>query len=684
MNLLKRFISSHLFYVVIILLAFGYLFGYTLFSPGAITYNDAAFYFADNPTRFLSTLSLNYFLSENGNSVFLYVYQALSTWVLHGVFNVSFEITSKILTFGVLLGTLIHLYFTLYAISRDKTVSLGLTLIFLTINQTIEYIQFGGFYYHFVSLNGLFIALRFLYYEFNKQNNTTINILAISLGTIFINHPFYLVIFGLYYGANILFLSKKYGFKLIFVLPIISSFIFNLYWLLPFVLSSNITSQEFYTNTGKNIYAGFKTIATASKVFFTDTYFAQSSYNTRILKFGTTLLTGLIIAIGFGYKNTVLKNSYFAKVQVSIGVIFLTLAILPSLPILGNIFEWGITHISFLGFFRSITRFSVIYLLIYLIILSLKSKQNPILKKFIILAGLIMLILTSSFNLNKTINTTPIPREYISLNSYLHQQDKGNSVLILPSTPYDVFKWSNNSNQPGFKQIYLFYDYFIQSPIITDRASLKLFNLNNSNFALLGQSAVTIQSTNSFNKSLANSAIGYILFDKSKIDFNNSSIPESIQVERFLESNPKLHKVIDNEYFTLYNFTDKNFVAKPTYNPTQGIIYNAYRTNTDDFLVFTPYSNYYTWQADGKNVDSCRVVNAHDNSFRISFDNNCLNQMGIKDNPVEVKYFSRLDKYIVPGLLFGGIYLLGLLLLYILYIKAPIGRTTSRNNPVIS
>lgn len=590
-------------------------------SKGYIWYNDAAFYYnaLSDPRSVFTTANYQYFFTSQGNSLFLYGLPSLFIYGINSIIQ-NPEITSKLLTFGIFYLTLIHLWYRTLAFTKKPIIAVAVSAIFLSLNSTIEYINFGGFYYHFFSLNGLIILIFELVQSKDRHYLSWGNSAMLILSALLLNHPFYIILYLIIYTVFI-FNSLKYKtqnyYIIKIILPILFLLIANMYWLIPFIISIiNPSLNTAYSQNGKFVFEGFKTAANIFNVLRFGQYYNSSSASIAGNDTNTYILPSLLLfTIVASFFN---KHVFKYKVLIFLSTVSIFLAASAQLPLFNKLVEYAFHNISFFALFRSITRFAIIYLICSLVLLGvyLKHQKNY---KLLSTITIVLTIFSSTFLfrnnfLEGTINLTNPPKEYYTINK-LTKSNKDLNILVYPTTTYDSFTWSNNENKKAMQQIFLFYDYMLENPIITERTSLSLQYNSLFDKKILSDDLIKKNAVLEYNSIIEETYIGYILIDKNKLDIFTGLPIEYKKYTEFLGNNSLFTKLEDNDQYALYQ-RNISLLKLPTQTIDNSILPIPRHPNN-------PFLQYYY---NDTNLNNCILINKDLIGERFAWDQNCIRE----------------------------------------------------------
>jgi hypothetical protein len=531
-------------------------------SLGTIFYNDGAFFWLrDNYfVNLVMTWSQNYFGSDQTNITFLYLIKSLLISSLNR-FGVSQEAISYILSFGLVLAAALVYYFIFKKISGSKIFGFGAGVFAILCNLSLEHVGFGGFFYYFLGLISFGVLFMCLNNMFMKKNIEITDIIFMSLTSVLLVHPFYFVIYLISLIIIFLFLGIRYGLykRAKFYIKASTAFLFllliHMYWLLPFVIGS-VTRDASQTYGGNldGVFEGFKRASSYLNAQNFFQYFnlysknVQSSY--LFYPFYILLATLLLISFYYLFKK---KKAVFL-ISLFLYIIFFSLALGPMSVVSGGIWSYLWSNIPAFSFFRSFSRFLIVIIPIYLYVYALAYKlldygNKKILLGTIVAAFVFLNIFVSSGDMSGTIVAVTPPQEYSELNKILDSDSSSYSVLSVPNYFYETYKWSGNRKTDFMRQDYYFMDYYLEAPVIYNRASISINN-NNKLFSKVF----------SFSESKADE-LGY-LFDASDIKYvlihkDYIAGPPNINTQDYLSymeyfKNNNIEPLMNNENFAVY------------------------------------------------------------------------------------------------------------------------------------
>ncbi|NVM56460.1 MAG: hypothetical protein HWN66_22370, partial [Candidatus Helarchaeota archaeon] len=162
-------------------------------------------------------------------------------------------------------------------------------------------------------------------------------------------------------------------------------------------------------------------------------------------------------------------------------------------------------------------------------------------------------------DLDGTIGTANIPKEYLDINTKYFNDKDVYSILSYPNIPYESNVWNINRNVKVFPQITYFKHLFLSQSVIFN-AYFVFLDRKNDLFLFKDTFAFNdkFKFTDNFDNKIDQMNVRYILIQKDLFDILN--IDKNVGYQKYIsyfKSNDHYILREDNQYFSLYE--NKNY-----------------------------------------------------------------------------------------------------------------------------
>jgi len=464
-------------------------------------------------------------------------------------------------------------FFITKNISKSTSLSYFAGLFIILNNFVLEhFLVLPGVIFYSLIIYGITL---FICYNIYLQGLNLKKIILIIFLSFFHLHPFYFVInlmflfiFSLYYSITH---SKLYSRRQLYsylIILFVGVIVIQSYWLIPFIKNVFISSSlQVYGKEGQSaVFSGYFQSISYTGLFSLYHYPGTlgEQMHGGVLQF--ILYFYLLSLLIFLLIKDQAKNSSWIIFLFFTLLIFFNLALGPISKLTGKIWIYFFEHLSVFGFFRSFSRFIILYLVIFIFLFVFLFKNWQSKHKNYVLLFTIFLLLTANIiffsgDLGGFITSAKLPKEYVSLNKKYFQEDQLQyNILTLPNIPYESYNWffANKKTKEGktINQSTYFRELFFSKPVVYNRFAINLEKRNNYLKSFFKYNEDFMFFSN-FNRSVDKLNVRYVLVQKDLINVleNNIQIPVKKYLNYFKKDNDFILKE-DNEYFTLYENKD--------------------------------------------------------------------------------------------------------------------------------
>lgn len=558
---MEKYLSKRIV-VLSIFVLFVFFMSFKLLDGGVISYTDSPYHFPDSTANFFSSWSDNYLGFSVANMMMGAPFIGYLPTILEKVgFSSSFS--SYLTNFSPVLVLCLIVYSVTRKISGSVLYGYFAGFFIILNNFMLEqFLVWPSFY--FVNIMGL-VILFYLTYKIYNSGFDWKKVIYVITNSFLILHGFFFIMYFVYWGIFAMFycISKrkiKNIYK--FVVVVFGVICIHSYWLFPFLHNLFIQNTQLaYSGNSLPMLTGYINETSYVSLFNFKNY--PGPVNSNILQFvfyfGLLIMFITQLFINKKYKNSNKKDHIFLMFLFVIFILFFNFALGPNSKISGKEWMWAFTNIPGFVFFRSFTRFLVVSLIVMIFSFGFSLKMIKISnnkKNIIICMGIIFLIVPNlvffSGNFNGALGTIKIPKEYYYINdNYFKNNKEIFSIVSLPNTRYEAYKWSINSRTKDFHQATYFNLNFFSKPIAYGDLNMRLqdnqdfykniFNLNNEFNPL------------TFNRSVVQLNVKYIIVRKDLAD--NLIIDHIIEYDsyyQFFKGDSRYILKEDNKYFALF------------------------------------------------------------------------------------------------------------------------------------
>ena len=439
---------------------------------------------------------------------------------------------SYLLTYGLLYLTCMTYYFVARKLTGSAAIGY-VTGLFIILNQTVlEYLV--------VQPSHIFVALivyaltLYLFHDATRKGFRARHTLILGAMSLAITHPLLWALELCLVAGLFLFLLFEQR-QLIRHTLVAAAQTFGLiallgsYWLVPFALGTfSSGTNSLYAGSQQSVFEGVRAKIHYLEGF--DLFQYPGSWQNAIYGGGIPHLfyfATLAFVVGvFLFRGRRGPNRKVFLVLLALYLVALTLGLGPNSAATGRIWIFAYNHIPSFGFFRTFSRFITLALvaIVFLLAYALYQLHRSSFKYFphVIVAFVVALLAAHwvffTGNLNGTLSTASIPKEYASLNSKLLDKESDFSVITFPNVAYEAYGWSANSNQQAFQQIEYFKEFFLDQPVIFNRLALNDMNIKNRYFPRLFAYNSSFSFYSSFDSDLNKLDVKYVLVHKDLVD----------------------------------------------------------------------------------------------------------------------------------------------------------------------
>lgn len=534
---------------------------------GFIGYGDGPIYWPDG-------IFSHFYAWEQSNLGFNNSGSLSSAPILSIFYKILFWINIKptqIYNFLPLIILCLSIFFITKKISNNNAYALFAGLFVILNNFILEQLVFwpGPYFINVLSLVLLFYSTYIIYIKKELNIKRCVILILVSLLAL---HPFFLILylsylflFFVYYsldGLNLKFLTRIF-------LVFSGILLIHSFWLIPFLHNMlNQSVNDFYNGNLQGLFSGYLSVASYTNLFNYANYpgllsFKEHQSASQYL-FYFLLLAILFASLFFVNKRINFREKKYLVFLTAIFLVYFNISLGPNSIPTGKIWLWSFDNFPGFEFFRSFTRPLIICLISEIFILALLVKNHPVadkIKKYIAVSIIIFLISTNLIfftgNLNGTIGSFDIPKEYFEINEkYFKNDEKSFSIISYPNLPYESYVWSINKNVDDFPQISYFNLCFFSKPIIYNGFSFFL-DKKNVLFSKLFAFENIFNFEDNFDRDLGNLNVRYIMVRKDFFDvLNPGRKVEYGKYYEYFSNNPLYYLREDNNYFVLFEKKD--------------------------------------------------------------------------------------------------------------------------------
>jgi hypothetical protein len=547
---------------------FIYLISYRLIG-GVIGSSDFPYFWPNSSIDAFSTWNTSYLGYNRASAMFgLQFFTALiQFFVWLGLSDVA---TSFINNYGIVYICSLVYYFITKNLSQNTYLAYAMGLFIVLNNFVLEhFLVFPGVVFYALTGYGLTF---YILYQIYKKGITTSKLICIILLSFLQLHPFYVVINLLLIGSFFVwYITIDFNLKnslrksLLGGVVCIGIIMGQAYWLAPFIYNIVFSTSAAVYGVDNQIAVFSGYLQSISYINLFNLYHYPGTLGVKLhgsfLQYFFYSLTLSIVLIGFIRNKT--GNTKWLVYLFSMLIITFILALGPKSTITGDIWLYFYNNVSVFGFFRSFSRFIILYLVIFIFIIifiSVKFKNSIVKNTIIVSWGILLIISHSVFfsgDLGGFITSAKVPKEYIEINKkyFLLDNDQYN-ILTLPNVPYESYTWFSvdklSKSGDNLRQSLYFREMFFSKPVVYNRYAINLDKKNN--FFDKFYSYEEIESDyRDFNQSLNDQNIKYIVVQKDMTDLiDGNKLIDTKKTIEYLDNNTQLMQKENNQSFVLY------------------------------------------------------------------------------------------------------------------------------------
>lgn len=546
------------------------------------------------------------------------------------------ESISYFLNYGpVYLCSLVY-YFVARKISKNVLLAYFAGLFIILNNLILEhFLVWPGYIFFSLIVYGITISIC---YDIYLHGLNFKRIFLIVLLSFFNLHPFFffinllfLFIFSVYYSVTHLKLYSKKQLFSYFMILLLGIIVVQAYWLVPFVKNIFISSSsQVYSGNQLSVFSGYLQSVTYVNLFNLYSWpglLGEKMHGGILQSLFYFYLLSLVVF--FFIRNKTPKTNWITFLFLSL-LIFFGLALGPVSQLTGGIWMYLYRNLSLFGFFRSFSRFIVIYLpiFIFLFIFLFKDWKNRY-KNYILLLTILLLLAANTIfltgNLGGFITSAKVPQDYISVNEKYFQGDQSQyNILSLPNIPYEAYTWdlANQKTETGetINQSEYFRELFFSKPVVYNRYAVNL-DIRNDFFKSFFKYDADFTSSDNFNQAVDELNVKYILVQKDLIDVmkDNAQVPVEKYLD-YLNEDKDLILIEDNNNFALYE--NENYlpiISMPDIqftkvNDTEYIISIKNLSNKEPLSFLQSYdAQWQLYLRPSSDNEECKPINYYEN-----------------------------------------------------------------------
>ncbi len=532
----------------------------------AIAHNDWSYYFnLDHKTEYINSVYTDdYFWKDISSTVFLRLIKWNTIKFLNSLW-LNHNYSSYVMTFWMLFFSSL-LYYFLFSSYTNRPLFGYMAWVFVIFNNfTIESLAFWWYFYYFAWLSVLWIAIYRILLIHDRKSVLRNDIVILSLSALLIILPMHLAMYSLllwiYYVYSLIFSKMHHRYKILIAIIFIIGL--HSYWIFPFLFSlvTNDAWSVYWWNLDA-VLAWYKNIATYINIVQFRQYFNLISIFTNNFIWNSIFyyIVLLIFLLGLlkSFKSWKWNILLFLLITY---LFFLNLSLWFNSALTWDLRLYFRNKFSVFHFFRSFTRFIIVIIPIFIatfIVLTNKSKYKVTIVSLFMVWNVLAHMNLFSWNLSWVIPAIDIPNEYELLNQTIWS-DKLYRVLSLPNLSYESYTWSI-SDVKKMRQDYYFKEYYLNSPVLHDRTSLKLWN-SNAEFEKIFKDWVN---SDDFIETLSQNNIWYVIIHKDYLNILDWSIISSENVISYFEK--LLNPILSNDFYDLYKIETASSLLNVTKN----------------------------------------------------------------------------------------------------------------------
>jgi hypothetical protein len=517
--------------------------------------------------------------------------------------------SSYLLTYGLVFGTCLTYYIVAYKLTGSRAIGYLAGLFIILNSVTLEYlvIQPSHIFAALIIYALTFYLLMRVRGRFRLRHAVLLAVLSLGL-----THPFlWMLQVVLLLGLFLFLILHEREHMLGNALRTLGLIVLaSAFWLIPFVVgSARSATADIYAGNQASVFEGIRgkiQYVEAFQLFQYPGTWQEAAYDGRIpyyVHFG-----GLAFAVGvFLFRGRRGIPRRFFLLLLGLFVIAVTLGLGPNSALTGSLWQFAYERLPGFGFFRTFSRFLNLALvaLVFLVVYAFDQLRRDRFRYYPHLLGFFLLVLLASHlpfftgDLNGTITAAHVPKEYAALNANL---DTAGSfpVMTFPNIEYEAYEWNANRNQRIFQQIAYFKEFFLDQPVIFNRAAFHDLNITNDYFPRLLAYDDRFTLYSEFDEELNRLGVKYVLVHKDLFDIRavieglpylrtNEELSEAAVVpfQRYTDyfsGNPRYRLLSDNSVFTLFENTSFQPILRTeeaSFQKINDATYRVYLSNLD-------------------------------------------------------------------------------------------------------
>ncbi|VVA44300.1 conserved membrane hypothetical protein [Candidatus Roizmanbacteria bacterium] len=286
--------------------------------------------------------------------------------------------------------------------------------------------------------------------------------------------------------------------------------------------------------------------------------------------------------------------------------------------------------VSPFGFFRSFSRFIILYLVIFIFLFTFlfKNWKNKYKNYFLLLTILLLIISNTIFfsgDLGGFIASAKLPKEYISVNEKYFQKDQSQyNILTLPNIPYESYIWffADKKTRSGeyINQSTYFRELFFSKPVVYNRYAVNL-DFRNDLFKSFFKYGKEFKFPGNFSQIIDGLNVKYILVQKDLINVleNNIPVPVKKYINYFnkdsgfiLKENNKSFALYENKgYLPIVLMSDMQFIKV---NDTKYILFIKNLKDKESLSFLQGYNEQWKLYLQSNSDDKkCKSIKYYEN-----------------------------------------------------------------------
>lgn len=544
---------------------FTYLISYKLFG-GTIMTGDFGYFWPNSSIDAYSTWNTAYLGFSKASTMFALQVLTFIPY-LFSKLGFSNEAISYFHNYGLVYACSLVYFFIVKRISKNTLLAYFAGLFIILNNFVLEHFLVwpGYIFYSFISYG---ITL-YICYEVHLHGLNWRKVILIVLLSFLHLHPFFFIInllflfiFTTYYIiGNFKSFSKKQAIHVIIIF--VGIIAVQLYWLLPFIYNIFLSSAgQVYNGNQFSILSGYLQAGKYINLFSLYHYpgtLGIKMHGGLLQYFWYFYLLFMVVFLLMKNKYKNIGWNIFLFFNL---LFFLNLALGPTSNLTGGIWMYLYNNLPAFGFFRSFTRFIIVYpvFLVFLMAFLFRDWRGKY-KTHVILLNIFFLVVSNLIfftgDLGGFITSAKLPEEYIITNKKLFQNDPSQyNILALPNMPYETYTWfiANKKSKSGefINQAAYFKELFFTKPVVYNRYAINLDSYNDL-FKSFFKYDTEFVFPKDFNQIINTLNAKYIIVQKDLIDLTKENTP--IFVEKYLnylDHDDKLKLVEINDSFAIY------------------------------------------------------------------------------------------------------------------------------------